>query len=351
MKSENVEVQGTRVIINTSSEATAREMAVRADRDRIGLEGKLEEKLDVWSDKLGAVVKRFGRPAFGIFGWAAAIIGGALAFNSFDRLWPQLSPGFGSLGVLVVLGGKEAIARLAEARNLLEDPVVMGDKTRIEKIQARADLYVRLAIIALVAIVGSGTFYQVAVSDDQASGVTDIEKKVDQMQREIREATYRAEQMKHPEDDVDTLKQDILRARSRQAQNRVGDDAGVTVGKSVSAGDVVGEEPAGYCVTTKTNAYYVDRYCKDLSDLDKTLRQRAAYDGAVKAIVDKQGEVDKLEKSKPKKASSAAAGEKVAQGKVAWLGFVLSAFMLLIVDGFMMVCTFVSKRHPKGVED
>jgi hypothetical protein len=339
MKTDRVKVDGATVTVTAANEATARDLGAAIDRERVRLEGLAEEKLDAAFDKLGKIVRVVGRPTFGLLGWVGAAIAFALDFSSFDRLWPGLSPLFGLLGVVVVVAIKVSTSRFAEAS-------AAGDSEKTK-------IYGVLVAVGLFVVVSIGAAFQLATSNDQASGVSDIAARLDRADRDIDEAQYALNGMPHSSSDPALLTRDILRARAQPALNRENRDAGMTVGKAVAAGDTVGKEPLAYCVSSRENGFYVERYCKTLLDLDQKLRDRLAYDAAAKALAKMKADRLALADSRPKQASSAAMAAAVAGdrgGRIDLIGALFAALMLLSVHGVMIVCTYVSKAHPKGVE-
>jgi hypothetical protein len=341
MKTERVEVEGSTVTIRADSEATAREIAAAADRDRIKREGGVSERIDQKFDSIGDVVDGlFGRPAMGILGWVLATVASVMAFLSFERLAPSVAMQvlFGIVGVVFVAAQKVGAARWAKADNMKADSL--------------ANFYRWMTFGAMAIVFAVSVAYQSAVSADVDSGATGIDTKIETLERAIREAEYDAGEMVRPQDPQETLRRDLDRRLARPAKNRDGAPAGFTVGEAVGAGER-GEDglmPATFCMPNTGRQTYIDRECPDLIDMEKGLQRRIAYDQAIAAIDKKKLEVETLAKTKPKKSSALELGETFGKdGKLA--GFILSAAWLAFIEAFMVFFVYVSKRHPKGVTE
>ncbi len=290
------------------------------------------------------------RPSMGIAGWVLAAVAATMAFISFSRMAPQenLQPLFGAVGVVAVFVLKQCAGRWAKASNAAAEAQTQELRKAAEKV-ATWYLYACCGLAALIFLVGVA--FQAAVSEDQATGVIDVEAQVSVQERSIRNAEYAAREMTHPEDSADILKQDIDRVLARPAKTIDKKPAGFSVGEAVGAGarDKDGLEPATFCMPDKARQYYIDKECPDLIDMEKDLRRRLSYDRALAKVANDKDNLEILRKSMPKKSSGLAMGEKFNPVEGAFWGLVMAAALLLGVEIFMVFCVYVSKRHPKGV--
>jgi hypothetical protein len=339
---DKVQVEGTRVVINTDSEATARAIAAGADRQIIRDEGRPTDRIDGFFDELGdrleAVIDGLNRPSLGILGWALAVVASVMAFSAFGRLQPQFELMFGIVGVIVILAIKLAVARWAKATNLNLPQV--------------AETYKYLAWGGMALVLVVSVAFQAAVSEDVETGTLAVHDTVDREDREIREAEFAADQLVRPTDTSELLLQDIERRMAQTAQDRARDSTEFTIGTVVGAGprDEAGLLPSTFCMPNKTMQGFIDRYCPDLIDMEKGYQRRLVYERALAAIAARKVANDEARRQLPTKSSSLALVDQAGAGANGNLwGIAFVAFGMLFVEAGMAFCAYYSKRHPKGV--
>lgn len=329
MKTDNTQVEGTKVTINTDNEESARRIGAAADRFRIEIEGKAAERIDLAFDKVADMMNVHGRPAWGAASWACFGVAAILAFLSFSRILPPIGVELGLIGVVLVWVVKLATGRWAKAMNASNN--------------GAANFYMTIVLVGLLFDLGAAVFFQAAVSEDQKSGVVTVSSKIEDKERDVRDAQAVADELDHPKDGLNLLQMDIARATGARAKTKAGDDAGMTVGQAVQVG-----QPE-YCQPAKERQFYIERYCADLFTLDRKLQQRKDWEAQIAKVNTLKAEVEKLRNEKPKQASGLVVGEKIARGSDnPWLRWIPGALAMIAINGFMVLITYAVTRDPKG---
>lgn len=344
MKTERVEVEGSRVSIEAGNEALARSIGAAADREVLLATGSRSQKFDSWQDDVGRWVETLNRPAMGMFGIVLAIVAGVMAYMSFERLQPSVGVLFGIVGVIAVLVTKTAFSRWAKADN-------MGSAKL-------SNQYRTIACAGLALILGVGIAYQMAVNRDVEQGLTAVESKVEKEDRAIATAEFDASQMERPTDTSEILMLDLNRRLAAPARNKDGKPAGFTIGEAVGAGQrgADGKLAATFCMPNDAKAYYVNGLCEALIDMELGIQRRLNYESALADIARRKTDNDAARVNLPKKGSSVIMGEETAAangqkgGGEIW-AIVIGSLILLVVELGMGFCTYISKRHPKGVTE
>lgn len=346
MKTDKVKQEGVQVTATYTTEAEAREAAAAIDRDRIRMSGTVAEKADDSMDSIGDFIDILSRPHMAIMGWVLGLVSIWLASPSFGRLAPQAQFEIPLMvvGGIVILLIKTGAQRWAKADNL-------GSK-------ALAEWYRNLVAAGVGIVFLVGVVFQFAVGVDQEAGVNTIEDQISDLEKEIRDDRFKAEDMIRPAEPVEDLEQEITYRLASPA--KIGrEPSTMSIGEAVGHGardPATRQPPETFCMPNKDRQALIDKYCEDLIDMERGVRQRVRYEQALAAIAAKGERVEELRRTKPAKAGGLLMGEKLAEGSASknagaiWAA-VLGAVLLLFIEAFMVFCTYVSKRHPKGVTE
>lgn len=338
MQGKNVEVTGQTVTIQAKSAATAREIAAMAEAEVLkkegGFLGWVRATIEDVGDGIAGVNKAIGRGTFEGISWVLLVVGSVIAFLAWSRLLPvgkedaaiDGATFIGLVGVAVVIGCKVAAGRWALAHNQQDRP--------------SAEFYARLCIAALAVDAIAAFAFATAVTQDAETGRIDYDVKIAAAEREAKDLDYAAEEMPRPADGADLLQMDLDRLLNRTAKNK----AGTLTDRSV--GSWIGWGTDAYCMPAKDSAFYIDRYCEEVIEADRALRQRLAYEAAVQAAQAKRDEAEKLRAERPEQASALTAGKALKGVFGDFGGYLTPVALMAIILGLMAYTAYVAKRIP-----
>ena len=331
MESNKVNVQGSDVTIKSGSEHEARELAARAEHGVLVRDHKVDEWIDGQIDSAGRIVDTIGRPTFVWIAWALAIVGSVVAFLSWSKLMPDewFTWLFGMVGVAITLAAKVAAGRWAQALNYSN--------------KEQANLFCTVAFVCLLMNMVAGAAFQAAVDLDNQAGLATIDAQAAELRREARSIDYEAERMRPPGDTLDILQWDLDQALNRPALNNAG------VPTDLSVATVIGWGTDTYCMPGTQYPSYVDRYCPDIIALQRNVMAREAFEAKLDEAQLKRDAATALEATKPSASSGLALGKQMSSGNAPWRKYLIGVFLMLIIEGAMVMAQFIAKRHPKGV--
>lgn len=370
--SKQVKVQGTDVVIPTGSGMEAREVAAAAERDRLRREaGWIGKGLHIFYDGLDDVTAALGRGTFSGLSYVLMLVGVVIAFISWGRLFPlehsfvtQGNPqGYdirwvvGLVGVAVVIYAHASAGRLAKARNEREDALNAKDALAAMGAERKAEAFWNQLVACLVVDALAAFAFTAAVTADAKTGRIDYDTQISDLKRAATVLEYEADDMPRPPDDLAILQEDLQRLLKHGTTNNSGTSTGLSVAQVTGWGvDEKGlplaEPGETYCLPGGKYASYVDRYCPDLADAHRKVRQKEAWLAKLDAAAAKRAEAKQLEDTRPDSASAMALGETLGKGNAlaaaVWKALPSVALMAIILI-LMTYSAYTAKRDPKGV--
>jgi|GEM_PF-6484244 len=343
MSDRKVRVEGSKVVAEFSSSATAREIGAQVQEDINRMEGGVSGKIRNAGNALRNISDAIGQGTFEGIAIVFMIVGVVIAYTSWSRLLPIKDMGWliGLVGAGIVVGAKVSAARWAKRLNDKDDAEEAGDARRAEKQADRAGRYSTIVIGAVLLDALVAAAFAAAVSDDAETGRIDYDAAIARLEREARDLDYEAEGMPRAVESLEILQEDLDRFLQMTAYNNAGQPT------SLTRGEVIKWNTDQYCLPGGEYASYVERYCPDVVDLHRKVRLKQDWANKKAEAQGKLDEAARLRAERPEASSGMALGKAFeAKGEIwTYLPPVLLMAVVLVV---MVFSAFVAKRNLDG---
>lgn len=368
METGKTRVQGTKVTVDTGSVSKAREIGADLELEVLRSANPVAGMIATGGRWLNEVATVVGRGTFEVAASVLLFIGGLIAFLSWSRLLPlehafrtETDPGMdlrflvGIVGVVVAVFAKVSAGRAAIWQNALEDARLDNDPQNDIRARQSRDFYRTAAIILIVLDSLAAVAFAAAVTADMKQGLIDYDAEISQAEREARAAGYEADAMPRPGDPLELLQDDLARALNQEARNNSGGGTELKVAEVIGWGlgedgrvaAVPGED---FCMPGGKYASYVDRYCAEVAELYRKVRQKELWQAKMDEKAAFEAEAQRLRDSRPEEASAAALGNELSEGAAKVWRHVPMVSLMAIIMLFMAAAAYMAKRDPRGVE-
>ncbi len=342
METGKVKVEGSSVTVDAGSSKAAREIGAKAQSDLLVQKGGLAGFTHKVWDGMDDVVDAVGRKTFEGIAIVLMVVGAVIAYISWSRLLPikaGMAVLVGVVGVMIVIALKASASRWAVAQNVVEDAREDKDALREAKALQRRQRYQTIAAICLVLDSLAALGFSAAVAGDAETGVIDYQKQIGVLEREARELGWAADEMPRKPEALEILQEDLNRLLIQDAKRRDGQSAKMQVATAIGWGNET------YCMGGTEYQFYVDKYCPDVIELHRDVRNKQLYLAKVAEKNARLAEAKALREARPETSSAMALGDNL---KGFWSYAPSVAFMALILLT-MTYSAYVSKRDPKGM--